>query len=198
MAETITSGGMAPVAVSDRGSIRHWPGWHYVPGLAFLVLGVLALIEPHLASLAAGIYLGVTLCVAGSFMFAGGVAGIRHRGGWLSILLGLLSLVAGVIVLLNPVAGAVSLVWVLGAWFIVGGVFELAMAFSVQTGKGWLIFVAVVDILLGAWVMMMNPQQAFAFLGILVGISLIMRGLWSLVFTSRLHNLVSSVQNASA
>lgn len=197
MAETLMSDRAVGITTPERNSIGDWSGWHYVPGMAFLVLGVLALIEPHLASLAAGIYLGVTLCVAGGFMLAGGIAGIGHRGGWLGVLLGLLSLAAGVIVLLNPVAGAVSLVWVLGAWFIVGGVFELAIAFTVPTGRGWLILVAAVDILLGGWVMMMNPAQAFAFLGLLVGVSLIMRGLWSLVFSSRLNSLRHLVRSAA-
>ena len=36
---------------------------------------------------------------------------------------------------------------------------------------------------------MLDPGQAFAFLGFLVGISLIFRGLWSLMFTSDLHRM---------
>ena len=185
MAETMTADA-GPTSAEKR-SIKDWPGWDYVPGIAFLVIGVLALTEPHLASLAAGIYLGATLCVAGGFMLAGGIAGVGHRGGWLGILLGLLSLAAGVIVLFNPVAGAISLVWVMGAWFIVGGVFELAMGFSVPVGRGWLILVAIVNLALGAFVLMLQPAEAFAFLGYLVGISLVFRGLWSLVFTADLH-----------
>src|ERR1043165_5082305 len=72
-------------------SLKDWSGWDYVPGIAFLVVGVLALAMPLLASLAASIYLGAMLCVAGSFILAGGIARTGHRGGWLSILLGLLS-----------------------------------------------------------------------------------------------------------
>jgi uncharacterized membrane protein HdeD (DUF308 family) len=196
MAETVMSGRTAPGVASEHRSIAHWEGWHYLPGLAFVVLGVLALIEPSLASIAAGLYLGATLCVAGGFMLAGGIAGIRHRGGWLGVLLGLLTLAAGLIVLVNPIAGAISLVWVLGAWFVVGGFFELAMGFSVPAGRGWLLLIAVVDIILGAVVIMMSPAQAFAFLGILVGISLILRGMWSLAFTSELHHLRHAALNA--
>jgi uncharacterized membrane protein HdeD (DUF308 family) len=54
-------------------------------------------------------------------------------------------------------------------------------------GRGWLIFVGIINIALGAWVVMMNPSDAFIFLGYLVGISLMFRGLWSLVFTADLH-----------
>jgi uncharacterized membrane protein HdeD (DUF308 family) len=82
------------MADTTQRSLKDWSGWDYVPGIAFLVVGVLALAMPLLASLAASIYLGAMLCVAGAFMLAGGLARTGHRGGWLSIILGVLSLAA--------------------------------------------------------------------------------------------------------
>jgi uncharacterized membrane protein HdeD (DUF308 family) len=193
MAETMTADRPAEAA---RSSIKDWSGWDYVPGIAFLVIGILALAEPPLASLAASIYLGAMLCVAGVFMLAGGIAGIGHRGGWLAVLLGLLTIVVGLAVVYNPVAGAASLIWVMGAWFIAGGLFELAMGFNIPVGRGWLILVAIINIALGALVVMMNPPQAFVFLGYLVGISLVFRGLWSLIFTADLHQAQHWVKSA--
>jgi uncharacterized membrane protein HdeD (DUF308 family) len=187
MAETTTADQAGQAGRTEHRSLKDWSGWDYVPGIAFMVVGILALVEPFLASLAASVYLGAMLCVAGAFMLAGGIAGMGHRGGWLSVLLGILSVIVGLLVLYNPVVGAVSLTWVMGAWFIVGGIFELALGFSIPAGRGWLILVGIVNVVLGVWVVMLNPAQAFAFLGFLVGISLIFRGLWSLVFTSDLH-----------
>jgi uncharacterized membrane protein HdeD (DUF308 family) len=187
MAETMTADRVADAVPGAHKSLKDWSGWDYVPGVAFLVVGILALAEPPLASLAASVYLGAMFCVAGGFMLAGGIAGINHRGGWLGVVLGLLSLVAGLVVLYNPVAGAVSLVWVMGAWFIVGGVFELVMGFSIPVGRGSLVLLGIINIALGAFVVMMGPSEAFAFLGYFVGISLTLRGLWSLLFTAELH-----------
>jgi uncharacterized membrane protein HdeD (DUF308 family) len=70
------------------------------------------------------------------------------------------------------------------------------MGFNIPVGRGWLIFVALVNIALGAWVVMMKPSDAFLFLGYLVGISLVFRGLWSLVFTADLHRAQALVRNA--
>ena len=194
MADTMT----AEAGGTEHRSLKDWSGWDYVPGIAFMVVGILALAEPPLASLAASVYLGAMLCVAGAFMLAGGIAGMGHRGGWLSVLLGVLSVIVGLLVLYNPVVGAISLTWVMGAWFIVGGIFELAMGFSIPAGRAWLILVGIVNIALGVWVVMLNPAQAFAFLGFLVGISLIFRGLWSLVFTADLHRAKSFVETRLA
>lgn len=185
MAQSTSPG--PPVADTGHKSIKDWSGWDYVPGIAFLVVGILALVEPPIASLATGIYLGFMLCVAGGFALAAGIARMGHRGGWLAVLLGLLSLAAGVLVLYNPVVGAISLVWVVGAWLIVGGIFELGMAFSMPVGKGWLILIGLVNLALGVLVVMMQPGDAFIFLGYFVGISFIFRGLWSVSFTARVH-----------
>ncbi len=182
---------MPETMTTDHRSIGDWPGWDYAPGIAFLVVGILALVEPPLASLA-------MLCVAGGFMLAGGIATIKRRGGWLSIVLGLLSLAVGIVVLYNPVAGAVSLVWVMGAWFIAGGIFELVTGFSIPVGKGWLILIGIVNLALGVFVLMMQPAQAFQFLGYFVGISLAFRGLWSLIFTADLHRAQNFVGAALA
>jgi uncharacterized membrane protein HdeD (DUF308 family) len=175
-------------AIKRRG-IADWSGWDYLPGIAFIVFGVLALMIAPLASLAAGIYLGAMLCVAGGFGLVGGLAHIKQRGAWLMALLGLLSLVVGIAVFYNPVAGAVSLTWLIGAWFVVGGLFELATGFTVPVGRAWLILVGLIDLALGGLVIMMKPGEAFLFLGYFVGISFLIRGLWSLVFVGELHHV---------
>ena len=180
MAETMTR--------ADRGrSLKDWAGWHYVPGIAFLVVGVLALAEPPLASLAASFYVGVMLLVGGAFMLVGGIANISHRGGWIGGVLGLISVIAGWIVLRYPTAGAVSLVRVMGAWSVVGGLFEFAIGLSLPIGRAWLIFVSFVNVALGVFMVVMNPVAAFHFLGYFVGVSMVLQGLWSLVFTADLH-----------
>lgn len=187
MAQTMTANQPIGTRVGQHRSLRDWPGWHYVPGLAFVVVGILALAEPPLASLAASFYVGAMLCVAGAFMLVGGIANISHRGGWIGAFLGLLSLIAGLVVIENPVAGVASLVWIMGAWLIVGGIFELAMGFNLPIGRGWLIFVSLVNIALGVFIMMLKPAAAFTFLGYVVGVSLLLQGIWSLAFTADLH-----------
>lgn len=179
-------------------SIGDWSGWDFLPGIAFIVIGVLALMESEWASLATGIYLGAMLCVGGAFALVGGIAHLKQRGAWLAGLLGLLTLVVGVAVLYNPVVGSVSLVWLLGAWLIVGGLFELATAFAVPIGRGWLILVGLVDLALGGLVFTMNPAGAFVFLGYFVGVSFVLRGLWSVIFVGEVHEAGGTLERALA
>jgi uncharacterized membrane protein HdeD (DUF308 family) len=178
--------------------IGDWSGWDFLPGIAFIVVGVLALMMAPLASLATGIYVGAMLCVAGGFAFVGGLSHIRRGGAWLAALLGLLSILVGIAFLYNPAAGSVTLVWFIGAWLLVGGIFEFATAFSTPVGKGWLVAVGLVDLALGVILLTMNPAQAFAFLGYYVGISFVFRGLWSVVFAGEVHHVGRTVKEALA
>jgi uncharacterized membrane protein HdeD (DUF308 family) len=166
-----------------------WPGWDYVPGIAFIAIGAFALTQPPLTSVAASIAFGAMLAVAGAFSLVGGLVNIRHRGGWLVALLGVLSIVAGLLLLYYPLAGAVSLTWLIGAWLLVGAAVEFSIALTVPVGRLWLLLVGLVDLALGLLVLMMNPVEAFVFFGYYVGISLIARGLWSVMFTVDFHTL---------
>ena len=192
MADTMTVDGSARGSTGN-GSLKDWPGWDYAPGIAFVTLGILALFYAPYASLATSIYFGATFCVAGGFMTAGGLASINRGAGWLALLLGLLTLATGVLILYNPTAGAASLAWVIGIYAIVGGIFELAAAFSIPVGRGWLVFVGIVNVAVGVFVLMMDPKQAFTFLGYFVGVSLVFRGTWALVFTADLHKVQRTV-----
>ena len=183
---------------TKRKGMWDWSGWDYLPGIAFIVLGILALVEAPLASVATGLYLGAMLAVAGAFGVVGGLAGIGRRGSLLAALLGLLNLAVGAVVLYNPVAGAVSLTWLIGAWFLVCGVFELAMGFSMRIGRGWLILVGLIDLVLGASIFMMDPAAALVFLGYLVGFGLLLRGLWSVVFVGEVHHAGHALEEAIA
>jgi uncharacterized membrane protein HdeD (DUF308 family) len=70
----------------------------------------------------------------GGFAFVGGLSHIKRGGAWLAALLGPLSLIVGIAFLYNPAAGSVTLVWMIGAWLLVGGIFEIATAFTTSFG----------------------------------------------------------------
>lgn len=184
---------MTQATSKHGGTWSDWPGWDYLPGIAFIVIGVFALTQPPAASLATSIFFGALLCVAGAFSLVGGLVNIGHRGGWLVALLGALSMGVGAFVLYNPALGAATLIWTIGAWLVVGAIFEFAVAMSVPAGRGWLLLVGFIDLALGIMIVMMDPVRAFVFLGLYVGISLIARGLWSVVFVSDLHKVEKTV-----
>jgi uncharacterized membrane protein HdeD (DUF308 family) len=102
-----------------------------VLGLLFLVGGVLTLANPSESALIFGVFLGVFV---GILWIVEGVVALVQSGdagsrGW-AIFFGLLSLIAGIVLLFSPLWGAVVLFWVTGIALIVLGILQIVRAFT--------------------------------------------------------------------
>jgi uncharacterized membrane protein HdeD (DUF308 family) len=164
-------------------------GWVLAAGILFVVIGVFAALEPLVTSLAVGIFLAATFIIAGISATASGLANIRHRGSWLYVILGVLAIAVGVIMARLPLNAAITLVWAIGLWMIAAGVFELAIASRFSLHRGWLIFIGLVDIVLGGLLMWIDPLSALQVLAFLVGFNFVMRGIASIMFSRALRQL---------
>ncbi|WP_181189516.1 HdeD family acid-resistance protein [Bombilactobacillus bombi] len=77
-----------------------------------------------------------------------------QRFDWLSLIIGIFSVVVGVQILRNPVSGLISIMILLGAFSLVRGCYQLWLAAKIhqimmRSRVGWLIFSGVIDIILG-------------------------------------------------
>lgn len=114
-------------AVRHRRRSRWWLG--LLGGLASVAAGVVALIWPGITAVAFAILVGIWAVVTGLVELATAFR-LRHAGGriWLLALAGALSVVAGVVILLWPEAGALGLALVLGVFAVVYGATLAALA----------------------------------------------------------------------
>jgi uncharacterized membrane protein HdeD (DUF308 family) len=120
-------------AMAGRKEHEHW--WVLLlGGLLGIGVGILTFLAPGVTALALVLYIAVWAIATGVLQI---VAAIRLRkeiqGEWLLILGGLASLVFGVLLMARPGAGAVSLVWLIGAYAIVFGALLVLLAFKVRT-----------------------------------------------------------------
>jgi uncharacterized membrane protein HdeD (DUF308 family) len=116
-------------------SNRDKDGWWIM--LLIGVLGVLvggyALFNP-LVSMAAFVYLvAFQAILAGVFLVMLGykVRAVTERE-WVLYITGGLSILFGMLVLVNPAAGGLSVIWLIAAWAVVTGVLRILFAFKVK------------------------------------------------------------------
>ena len=90
-------------------------------------------------------------------------------------LIGVLSAIAGLVLIKKPFGTLVVFVLVLGVWFIVAGVVRFVGAFGERDGRASSIAVAVLDMIAGI-VILSWPGIGLTTLAVIVGIVLIVRG----------------------
>lgn len=172
---------------ADRGitdalkrSVRdHW-GLFLAEGIILTLLGIAAIIIPIVAGLAATIFLGWLFLIAG---IVGLIASFRAKqapGFWWSLLSAAVAVLAGGVLLANPLAGLVTLTYVMIAFFVIDGGLMIALALVHRTelsGKWeWILINGLIDLLLAGILVSGLPGTIAWALGLLLGIDLLMGG----------------------
>lgn len=176
--------------VHDEKLRKSWV-WMAVFAVISLIGGVLALLNPFAATLAA------TLMAGWAFILLGGMQVIQSFqvqgwGGFLwALLFGVLTLVVGVSLVFNPLAGMVSLTLLVAVLFLAVGVVKVMYAFSLRplTGWGWVLFSGIVSIVLAVMILSNFPYAATSVLGILLAVELISNGVLFLMIALGLRRL---------
>ena len=107
---------------------------------------------------------------------------------WLILMAGILNLIVGILLLVNPGKTAIALVWVLGLYWFVQGIFVLVGMFLDHSAWGWKLFMGVLGILAGIVVMRHPIASALvvpSILVLLLGIQSLVMGGISLVLAFR-------------
>jgi uncharacterized membrane protein HdeD (DUF308 family) len=163
----------------------HWK-FFLAEGILMLVLGLLAIAVPEVASLAITILIGWLFFIGGIFRT---LSLLRHRhmpGYWWSLLTAVLAIALGLILLLRPLAGVLTLTLALIIFFVVEGISAILLAIEHRRhlpSWGWILLSGLVDLLLAFLIWDGWPSSAGWAIGLLVGINMVFVGV-SLIMTS--------------
>lgn len=167
---------------ADPVVLRKYITWYIPYGFILIALGVFAIVTPGIATLAVELMIGWLLLFGGAFgILAVFSAGRTAPGFALSLLMSVVCILAGVILLARPVAGAITLTIILTAYLLAGGVVRIALALveraAIPRGWVWVLLSGFVDIALAVIIMSGMPGAAGWVLGLLVGVNLVIMGL---------------------
>jgi len=162
---------------------RHW-GLFLFEGIVLVILGVLAVMAPVIASVAATLFFGWLLLISGIVGLYTTFRARQAPGFWWSLISAVAGIVAGVLLIGWPLIGRLSLTAVLIAFLFVEGVVSIMYALehrSALTGRwGWLLASGILDVVLGAILFLGLPGTALWALGLLLGINLLFGG-WAMI-----------------
>ncbi len=127
-------------AIRGRKSHKDW-GWGMFVGIITVLAGIVIFIQPFVSTVIGATFL---IYLIAFMVLASGIGsiitGIRLRktikNEWSMILGGLLSVIFAVLLLANPLVSAMTLVWLIGVFALVGGIVLIIISFRIRKLAG--------------------------------------------------------------
>ena len=157
--------------------VRKTGTWLTVMGVVFVVLGMLAIVEPAVAGLAVSIMVGWVLIFGGIAHGIAAFGGGAGRALW-QLVVAAFYIVAGLYFLTHPLLGLGTLTLFLAVVLLVEAVIEIVAYFAIgrEGGSGWRLVNALVTLLLGGMIWRNWPSSSVWAIGTLVGVNLMITG----------------------
>ena len=157
-------------------------------GVIAILLGIVALVLPGATLVSLAIVVGAYAFVDGVFAI---VSAFGHRGReavWY-VLEGILGIAVGLATFFFPGMAAQALVFLIGMWAILTGIFEVIAGFELPIKRDWLLVIAgIASIAFGVLVLIYPASGALAIVW-LIGIYALVFGVTMLVFGIRLRGM---------
>ncbi len=171
--------------------------WSILWGVLLIVLGMLAVGMPFLASVAASVVIAWLIVLAGVVHVV--LAFQAHRAGsvlW-KLLVGVAYLFLGGYLIVHPVLAVASLTLVLAVLFAVEGIFDFILFSQMRSvrGSSWVLVDGVISLALGILIYAHWPSSSMWVLGTLVGISLIVSGVARIMLSLAVRKVSGTISS---
>ena len=159
---------------------EHWVLF-LVEGIILVILGLAAIVIPPIATLAVEILFGWLFLVSGVVGLITTFWMRQAPGFWWSLVSAILGIAAGIVLLLWPLSGVLSLTLILIVFFAIEGIASIMFALEHKrelSGRWeWMLASGVIDLILAAIIFAGLPGTAAWAMGLLVGINMVFGGL---------------------
>ena len=157
-------------------------------GILAILFGIVALVFPGITLVSLALVFGAYALVDGVFAIVAAFGYGKRDAVW-HVLEGILGIAVGIATFFYPGMTAQALVYLIGFWAILTGVFEVVAGFELPVARDWLLALAgVLSIIFGVLVFF-NPGGGALAVVWLIGIYALVFGVTMLVFGIRLRGM---------
>jgi len=178
------------MSTNAAGDLRPVTSFWWLPvlfGVVTLGVGLFFVVSPHETLSTFTVIAGIFLLVDGVLAILGSIFGEGDGRGLLA-LIGVLSAIAGLVLIKKPFDTLVAFTLIFGVWFVVSGIVRFVVALASPEGRGGNIVTAILDVIAGI-VILSWPDLGLATLAVIIGIVLIVRGGLFIAAGWQLHKL---------
>jgi uncharacterized membrane protein HdeD (DUF308 family) len=150
-----------------------------------LIRCIVVLAKPSNSLATLAVVFGIFVFLDGIVWLAGALSGGSQNRGLLAVV-GVLSVIAGVLLIRHPLGGVRAVALVLGIWLMAVGVVRFISAFDAEDHRLWRMVVALVLMIAGIAIVA-SPHIGYATLALIAGIGFICYGIGLMVTGWALH-----------
>ena len=168
--------------------MKYWTLW-MIAGVVAIIGGILALLNPFAASIAAVFLTGWTFLLTGALQTVGVlVEGERGRRLW-PLLIGVLGVGLGLWILSRPLPALMALTLVIGWMFLFLGFLKVILAWPMREGPFFwpLILSGFLSAMLGMWILGGAWKLSEYLLGVLLAVELLANGVAAITLAMALR-----------
>lgn len=174
---------------------KNW--WAFLlRGILALIFGIAAVFFPESAFLTLVLLFGAFAFVDGVFAIISAFSSnAKSENWWWIIIEGILGITVGALTVFQPASMATALLFIIAAWAIVGGVFEIVTAIRIRkhiTGEFWMALSGLISIVFG-FLVAANPLSGAFAIGLIIGVYAIIFGIMFILFSFKLRGAATPV-----
>jgi uncharacterized membrane protein HdeD (DUF308 family) len=182
---------------------RNW-GWFLAAGIAWIVFAFFLLSFNYRTVWAIAVFFGIGFIVGGIMEFA--VAAVAPGWKWLYVLIGIVSIVAGVVALMWPGETFLVLSAIAGWLLLFYGIIDIVFAFSTRHLEGlwWMQLISgIIMVLLGFWAISPDNETVATYRGavllvVWIGVAALFRGISDIIVGFRLRSAHKELEAPAA
>jgi len=190
---------MSDHAASDPLSDLSGAGWLVMAaGAVSIVAGLLAIAYPDITLKFLAIFGGINLIMVSILGLVDAFSRRADSGSRaLSAVFGVISLVAGLLLLRRPAETLLALLLILGIWLVVSGAVQFFRAVNDLDGRALRMLVALCEIVLGV-VILSVPEPSLRTVAVVAGIAFVLRGATAVYAGWQLRGAAAALSTAPA
>ena len=160
-------------------SLKRNAGWLIVVGIVFLILGLIGLGMTISLTIASVLLFGFLLFIAAASQLVEVFTCHSLKGALWHALIAALYIIAGSVMMFDPLLASTILTAVIASLLIMIGVFRITMAFTIRqtAGWGWIFVAGLISMILGTLIMAQWPWSGLWVIGLFIAIELVMNGM---------------------
>jgi uncharacterized membrane protein HdeD (DUF308 family) len=166
-------------------------------GILSIILGSVGIFISADVTMASVLVLGILVILVGLVFVIETFAAPQWKGKLLSLLLAVLYLVAGAVMVANPMGSAIWLTLFLSAFLIAVGILRIVTGFMAKdevSKWGWIVFSGILSVVLGILIAIQWPVSGLWIIGLFISIEMIMQGINAVVLAQKAKDIGQNVK----